>query len=833
MECFNQLASAESKLGEGTSLGEDRKKDKSNENGSQIKEQVLQEICAAVTLAVSVLLFLSLYHSGMGYVGGIIQNILTWTMGRAAWLIPTFILVGGLLWLGQLHLHYSSRLCGLFLAGVAISGLYHSQLQAADPLSNAAAQAGGGYLGAVLYWSLTQAFGRVGMFIVLGCTGFVSVLLLINIPASELISKLSRSVGKLSEKLWHELIDFITISEETTSELTPSSTATESEVRIHSYPQGSGEKPQTSSVAQVDKQGSVASDKAPEETENCSQQHDETPSVNSVPGSEGKDKSSNNLKNSKQEQDEQGQQPETEESDGFSPTGEAEQVKLDMSEIYTLPTPDLLHVPSDDVQGSGRSKAQLNKDANKLEATLESFGVEGRVIEISHGPTVTRFDLHPGRGVKVSQIASLADDIALSLASSGVRVVAPVPGKSAVGVEVPNRELTPVHLKEIVESKEFRDSDDPLTVALGTDITGKPMVTRLGDLLHVLIAGATGSGKSICIRCILASILFKARPDQVKFLLIDPKVVEFRSYDGLPHLLAPVVTDPQKAAGCLTWAVKEMERRYEKFAETGVRDLPTYNKQASRHGDKEMPRLVIIIDELADLMTVAKVDVEDAIQRLAQMARAAGIHLIVATQRPSVDVITGVIKANIPSRIAFAVSSGHDSRTILDTGGAEKLVGSGDMLFAPVGREKPVRTQGSFLSDSSLYSLLDFVSKQVEPEFHDQVIKEAEKVTETQSPAEQEDPKLEKAIEIVLERGEASVSMLQRKLRVGYTRAGRLIDTMESMGIVGPHQGPKSRDVTMTKAAYRELKEGEAEKDTDEGADPAAESNSQQPPEQL
>ncbi|MFO8061005.1 MAG: DNA translocase FtsK, partial [Bacillota bacterium] len=459
---------------------------------------------------------------------------------------------------------------------------------------------------------------------------------------------------------------------------------------------------------------------------------------------------------------------------------------------------------------AGRTRDELNRKARLLESTLESFGVRGKVMEISHGPTITRFDIHPGPGVKVSQIVNLADDISLSLATSGVRVVAPVPGKSVVGIEVPNRKVSSVLLREILESREFKRSTDPLTLALGSDITGRPVVVRLADLLHLLIAGATGSGKSICIRCIIGSILFKARPDEVKLILIDPKVVEFMSYTDLPHLLTPVVTDSRKAAGCLTWAVKEMERRYTEFASKGVRDIGSYNRRARESGDEPQPRIVIIIDELADLMMVARVDVEDAIQRLAQMARAAGIHLVVATQRPSVDVITGVIKANIPSRLAFAVSSGADSRTILDSSGAERLMGNGDMLLSPVGRDKAMRAQGSYLSDEDLDKLLKWVRRHGAPDYQEEVM--AAQVESAEGDADEgDDPKVDEAIEVVLQNGEASVSMLQRKLRVGYTRAGRLIDILENMGVVGPHQGPKPREVLITRAQYRQQREERSE----------------------
>lgn len=430
-----------------------------------------------------------------------------------------------------------------------------------------------------------------------------------------------------------------------------------------------------------------------------------------------------------------------------------------------------------------------------LEETLESFGVGAKVVNISYGPAITRYEVQPAPGVKVSKIVNLADDIALKLAATGVRIEAPIPGKAAVGIEVPNKAITTVPLADTLDSDAFRRATSALTVGLGKDIAGQVVVTDLAKMPHLLVAGATGSGKSVCINTIIASILFKARPETVKFLLIDPKVVELSVYNGIPHLLTPVVTDPKKAAAALRWAVQEMERRYNLFAAAGVREISRYNEM----GDAPLPLIVIIIDELADLMMVAPVDVEDAICRLAQMARAAGLHLVLATQRPSVDVITGTIKANIPSRIAFAVSSQVDSRTILDMAGAEKLLGKGDMLFFPVGVPKPIRVQGAFISDDEVEKLVRYVQQQAEPEYTAgvttyEVAADGEQGAETTS----RDELLEEAVRLVLEAGQASVSMLQRKFRIGYTRAARLIDTMEEMKIIGPNVGSKAREIIMT-----------------------------------
>jgi DNA segregation ATPase FtsK/SpoIIIE, S-DNA-T family len=394
----------------------------------------------------------------------------------------------------------------------------------------------------------------------------------------------------------------------------------------------------------------------------------------------------------------------------------------------------------------------------------------------------------------VSRIVNLADDIALKLAATGVRIEAPIPGKAAVGIEVPNKDVSAVALRDVLESPEFQQAPSKLTVALGRDIAGTPIIADLGKMPHLLVAGATGSGKSVCINTLILSVLFKAAPHEVKFLLIDPKVVELSTFNGIPHLMTPVVTDPKKAASALRWAVNEMEKRYQLFAAAGVREIKRYNEVVP--AENRIPYIIVIIDELADLMMVAPVDVEDAICRLAQMARAAGIHLVLATQRPSVDVITGIIKANIPSRISFAVSSQVDSRTILDMAGAEKLLGKGDMLFYPVGAPKPQRVQGAFVSDNEVEEAVDFTKRQAEPSFEENVFNvEVEAIN---GGCEASDDLLDDAIRLVLESGQASISMLQRRFRIGYSRAARLIDMMEQMRIVGPNIGSKAREIIAT-----------------------------------
>ncbi|GAB7388312.1 DNA translocase SpoIIIE [Bacillaceae bacterium] len=472
------------------------------------------------------------------------------------------------------------------------------------------------------------------------------------------------------------------------------------------------------------------------------------------------------------------------------------------AENYQLPPLSLLAKPSK--AGQSRDLRAIQANAKKLEKTLESFGVQARVTQIHRGPAVTRYEVQPAIGVKVSKIVSLTDDIALSLAARGIRIEAPIPGKSAIGIEVPNQEIALVTLREVLESPQYREADAKLTVALGRDISGEPVVANLARMPHLLVAGATGSGKSVCINGIISSLLYKAKPHEVKLMMIDPKMVELNVYNGIPHLLAPVVTDPRRASVALKKVVAEMERRYELFAENGTRDIERYNQIAREKRSRGikaqvLPYIVVIVDELADLMMVAPADVEDAICRLAQMARAAGIHLIIATQRPSVDVITGLIKANIPSRIAFGVSSQVDSRTILDMAGAEKLLGRGDMLFLPVGSAKPIRVQGAFVSEKEVEALVTFVKEQQKANYQEEMIPDDAGET-AGGEAEPDDELYEKAVQLVIEAQSASVSMLQRRLRIGYTRAARLIDAMEANGIVGPYEGSKPRDVLVKKS---------------------------------
>ena len=480
-------------------------------------------------------------------------------------------------------------------------------------------------------------------------------------------------------------------------------------------------------------------------------------------------------------------------------------------ENYEFPPLTLLK-EGDKKAGKGNSRA-LTETASKLQKTLYNFGVVAKVEHVSVGPAITRYELKPSEGVRVSKIANLADDIALNLAAKTIRIEAPIPGKQAVGIEVPNEESEVVHLRDILDTDTFKNHKSKLAFALGKDVSGEEIVTDIAKMPHVMIAGATGSGKSVCINTLIASIIYKAKPSDVKLIMVDTKIVELSVYNGIPHLMIPVVTDPKKAAGALAWAVQEMENRYTKFAAKGVRDLAGYNDAVEKEDTLgKLPHIVIIIDELADLMMVAKNDVEGAICRLAQKARAAGMHLVIATQRPSVDVITGLIKANIPSRIAFAVSSQIDSRTILDQVGAEKLLGKGDMLFFPTGAPKPVRVQGAFVSDKEVEKIVDFLKSNGETTYRDDITEYIEKANCTDKEIDEgimdddeTDPLLNEAIQTVIETGQASTSFIQRRFKVGYARAGRIIDQMEERGIISGNQGSKPREVLMSKERWEEL----------------------------
>ncbi|MCD7793149.1 MAG: DNA translocase FtsK, partial [Oscillospiraceae bacterium] len=494
-----------------------------------------------------------------------------------------------------------------------------------------------------------------------------------------------------------------------------------------------------------------------------------------------------------------------------------EAAALEDGQEYRYPPVDLLQ-SGKAAAVDGREEMLINRE--RLQTTLESFSVDAKIVDITRGPTVTRYDLELAHGVKLNKLTNLADDLALSLGVSGVRI-APIPDKiSTVGIEVPNKIVSIVYLREIISSDAFRSAPSKLTFAIGKDIGGKAIVGNIAKLPHMLIAGTTGSGKSVCMNSLILSLLFKASPDEVRLIMIDPKMVELGIYNGIPHLYVPVVTDPKKAAGALQWAVVEMLKRYRLFSEAGVRDLAGYNKIQTAQGGQTLPQVVIVIDELADLMMVASKEVEDSICRVAQMGRASGMHLVIATQRPSADVITGLMKANIPSRIAFAVSSGMESRIILDAQGAEKLVGNGDMLYHPLGSSKPTRIQGAFVTDEEREAVINFIKQNSEPQYNEDIEAQIEQVAEAKSAKEPEpeesggfaeyDELLPQAVEVIFETKQASVSMLQRRLKLGYSRAARIVDQMEELGVVGPFEGSKPRQIIMTREQWEEISSGGA-----------------------
>ncbi|MBP2654944.1 MAG: translocase FtsK [Firmicutes bacterium] len=702
---------------------------------SKLPTEMKYELTGILLVMLSLLAFASLAGMNTGPTGLVIAKTFCYAFGAGAFVPPLVVLVIGsrYVWTRK-PICYSAKFWGLFLAYVFLLAIYHHfRIPVGEEVLPDSLPLGGGIIGGMLLFMLRKFLGVYGSMIVLVALAICSVIL---------------------SNTWSLARTLITAKEKATDSISSARDAVAStwENVSEAFP-----------------------DKRKKSAGLYDQESDKNRSVSTI--SRPKPESKKVYK--------EAVSPKTEE---FM----APPVQSDSFSGFALPPLALLKKATK--SKALKSTKELSDNARLLEQTLDNFGVGAKVVNACQGPAVTRYELEPAPGVKVSRIVNLSDDIALNMAAPGVRIEAPIPGKAAVGIEVPNKEVGSVPLRDVLESAEFQQAASRLSVALGKDISGQAIVADLSKMPHLLVAGATGSGKSVCINTLIVSILFKARPDEVKFMLIDPKVVELSNYNGVPHLLTPVVTDCKKAASSLRWAVQEMERRYALFASAGVRDIARYNEN---NGEDPLPLIVIIIDELADLMMVAPVDVEDAICRLAQMARAAGLHLVLATQRPSVDVLTGTIKANVPSRISFAVSSQVDSRTILDMAGAEKLLGKGDMLFYPVGAAKPFRVQGAFIADNEVEELVSYLKKQSEPDYTEGVTT-YEEVSEKRGKEIFEDELLKDAISMVMETGQASVSMLQRKFRIGYTRAARLIDTMEEMRIVGPNIGSKAREILMT-----------------------------------
>lgn len=740
---------------------------------NDLKEDFRFQLKGLFLLAVGLLSIAGLrFTRQTGTVGEILSGFLHFVAGDLAIIIPLLVCFLGLknIFLNKIN-NCRTRFVGIIILFLLLMVIVHLNLMIEVPLEGMSIyeasyrmgiqKQGGGLIGSLLAIVLFYFFGEIGSYIVVATLGIIAFLLIINISLTQLFNIFGTHVKGLSPKLKPFFLDLYHIL--FTEEVEEKSVAIISQEPVFS-------ESQDFSTASVSEEMIVPSPEKPEAKKFIP----ENPGVKDLEGLKGK-----NNKESKMKTSQLTLVVNNEEVMGY----------------YSLPELSLL---PQRIQVKDKQQDRLAMDRAKvLENTLKNFGVRINNIQVHAGPTVTRYELQPAKGVKVSHIVSLADDLALSMAASGVRIEAPIPGKAAVGIEVPNQMVSPVYLRHVLESPAFMESISPLSIGLGNDIYGNPVVVDLAKMPHLLIAGATGSGKSVCLNSIIVSFLFKSKPDEVKFLLIDPKYVELNTYNGIPHLLSPVISDKKKASVALKKMVKEMEERYERFAREGVRDIISYNDLVRQQGEslKILPYIIVVIDELADIMMVAPHDVEDAIARLAQMARAAGIHLVIATQRPSVNVITGVIKANITTRIAFAVSSNADSRVILDMGGAEKLIGQGDMLYHPVGVLKPKRIQGAFISEKDVKRIVDFIKGQGIEAIEQKNITESE--DEAGEPGEI-DEVFTDALKEVVNSGQASISFLQRKFRIGHVRAGRLIDEMERMGIVSGYEGSKARRVLIT-----------------------------------
>ncbi|ABR48814.1 cell division protein FtsK/SpoIIIE [Alkaliphilus metalliredigens QYMF] len=773
-----------------------RKTKKKNDNSIQsLKAHLNHEVYGIVTTATGLILLVGMYSNAAGKIGHWIKVLLMGLFSNVAFLLPYIIIFSGIMiFINKSNWAHKKQL--LFYSLILFSILVLKSLQDIelifDIMGNTVNEVivqsfaqgiqgnAGGLVGTTITLFLVSFLGSIGTYIFIFTLLLICVIIYTKISLLDFLVNLKSAVVKCYEYMKNAIINFIFIPDKqkdlVKSPINGESTALQ-DVAVTSENNTIEEKIRildfTSKESGFDSDGKEVTLSKDHNNPESGQKQRPQPSQNSA-----------NL-----------EVPEIPVEHMLSP-------KLD---DYTLPQLKLLNQVEHEQSKSDRKKI-LSK-AKILEETLKNFGVEASVIQVSKGPSITRYELQPKIGVKVSKIVNLSDDIALNLAAASIRIEAPIPGKAAIGIEIPNDDKSIVTLREVLDSEEYEKTELDIPFALGKGISGNPIITDITKMPHLLIAGATGSGKSVCINTLILSILYNATPDKVRLLMIDPKVVELNQYNGIPHLLIPVVTDPKKATSALNWAVQEMTRRYKLFAEHGARDINGYNEKIS---DGQLPFIVIIIDELADLMMVAANDVEDAICRLAQMARAAGLHLIIATQRPSVDVITGVIKANIPSRIAFSVASQIDSRTILDMGGAEKLLGKGDMLFYPSGANKPLRVQGAFVSEKEVERVVSSIKEQVEqPNYEEDII---DKVDQNLIDSlDDSDDLLNEALKIVIAHEQASISMLQRKLRIGYNRAARLIDEMENKGLVGPHEGSKPRQVLVDHTFLEEQEKGKQE----------------------
>lgn len=790
-----------------------KKKYKLKKRGNSIH---LQEIQGILALALGILMMLSFYvKDSIGLFGTFVRDASLGILGLPAFLIPpVIILYAAVLIFARDGVELKNKPLYIFLLFLLVSALIQTgryrpeDYNGLAPLGaleqfykDGAALAGGGVLGGLISLPFLVTFRVLGTIIILTALSLVDIILLTNSSISNFIKSIRglfvHEGGNVNPKTKRKAAD----KETDEGDIQPvvEGVGDEMSLRFDKKPKVIDFKIEKTTRELKDKTSKKSKESLSEQVGGLETVVEDEP-LELVIGDLKKKRVNPPIIQEKPVvyKNEDGLQGLHKMDTNFS---NAEHVQ------YVYPPYDLL---KEDMESGGNSKNYRNQvleGAKKLEDTLNSFGVSAKVINVTRGPTVTRYELQPSAGVKVSRIVNLSDDIALNLAAPGIRLEAPIPGKAAIGIEVPNKEVNMVRIRDVIESHEFVQQPSKLAFAVGKDVSGETIIVDIAKMPHLLIAGATGSGKSVCINSLIVSLLYKATPDEVKLLMIDPKVVELGVYNGIPHLLIPVVTEPKKAAGALNWAVQEMVNRYKLFADKAVRDIKGYNELMKKTCEQPtIPQIVIIIDELADLMMVAPNDVEDAICRLAQMARAAGMHLVIATQRPSVDVITGVIKANIPSRISFAVSSQIDSRTILDMAGAEKLLGRGDMLLHPVGKPKPIRAQGANITDAEVESVVEFVKAQGNVLYDDNIIEE---INSEDNPFDNNsgdnDELLPRAIELVVEAGQASVSLIQRKFKVGYARAARIVDQMEARGIVGGFEGSKPRQILISRQQWQEM----------------------------
>lgn len=778
-----------------------------------------QELIGLAFLGLGIFSFISMVSGSVGILGESIKEILIAILGMMAYIFPfIFMLMGTALIIRRPWIFSNKKTYGALLVVLVTAMLLslnrmesvHREgfMVTLKNLMNINDIQHGGILGLSMAVPLYRLLGPLGTYIIAGCFYVVAIILIFNTTIYDMLKKSNQArleaKGKIAVK-----IEEAQAHKELKKD-NPEEKKIQDKLKILEMMNQSEEEPVESKRVEetqspfinLDLEENDGLERVLSKEDDLSREIQILGKNAEAPVSEPKNRNNGDIEHKAVKTEEKPQITEEKRKGDHDDSYEIEgsQIGLDDLEkpLYEFPEIALL---KQNIKGmlANEDRNEIIENAKKLEETLMSFGVEARVINVSKGPSVTRYELQPKAGVKVSRIVNLSDDIALALAARGVRIEAPIPGKAAVGIEIPNKETTPVYLREVIEDAKFQRSTKKISVALGKDISGEAIIGDLSKMPHVLIAGATGSGKSVCINSLIISILYKYDPEHVRLLMVDPKVVELNVYNGIPHLLIPVVTDPKKAAGALNWAVNEMTRRYQSFAEHGVRNIEGFNEIAKKKKDlQSLPYIVIIVDELADLMMVSANEVEDYIARLAQMARAAGMHLVIATQRPSVDVITGVIKANIPSRISFAVSSAIDSRTILDSGGAEKLLGKGDMLYYPVGEQKPKRIQGAFISEEEVEAIVSRIKVHKDKLAYDEeIINHIEKGKGDSDLGDEGDELYRDAVKVVVENQQASTSFLQRKMRIGYNRAARIMDELEDRGVISERDGSKPRQVLL------------------------------------